>query len=283
MSEFVRLKELLTNPEVNKKYFGASDEDITGKFIDYRPITSAIRLSERKTGFNELQNLFSEKLTWHPFLYKGQVCLVSSSTKATLGLGGETGYYSGIEVLNSYASLYSNNDNGILDVKAVALTRDMFENIKNQGVLRAAGYYWLADTYESYADYDIFGLYYAECGFIGKDGDFLFDSSGGLYYPTNQMRIVVILPDNIMVELGNSENDGSTESKALHLYVEPPTYIITESNMNIMKELLSNSIATMLSSTDKVLSEKDSDSEASEIFRSLKMILEILDKAKVNY
>lgn len=269
MSQLERLYDLLSKPELCKKYFGENC-DFSSKFISYQFENATLTLTVNNTGFEEKQVFETEELTWHPFIYKNKACLVSSPTKSRLILSGETGYYLGSQDLNQYADMYSNK---MFRTTVVSMTNEIFNALPNE-LQEVSGCYWVIDTYESYLDYNVFGIQYIECGFPSNEGDFLFDSNGLVYVSSNQIRLVALLPDDVMVEVSNSKLDGSSKDTALRLYASPPSYTITADDMDTLKNLAENAIETILSN------ETDEDIKNSS-FRSLKAILELLDNCNV--
>lgn len=183
-------------------------------FIDYTPDVSSVTFTEAETGF--AQETAETELNlggWHPFIqvkndvYRGHL-IAESTTDFCLRISNP--FDIGIELLQRYVKLY---DNTALGAVGVSLTKETFANLHKSLRCASHGNYWLAERYEGeeiigwLLFYPVKGLYSVQNGYI----------EGKNYYSCN-IRPVISLPQDIMVEIGNPEYDGSSPEKAFKLF-----------------------------------------------------------------
>ncbi len=201
MANWVRIVDVLKDP---KKY-----GDFHNKYISYTFSGGVLSFSADVTGWPLEQVIEAEKdLEWHPFMDGPSPCLISSSTKATIGLEGKTSFDKGPRILKDIAHLYTSEQPYVLSVSPLSVTifRELPDSLRNCSS-------WLANSVQC-TDYTIgYGMYFTDGG---KEQNTCFELSKNC---NHEMRQVVYLHPRTMVEIGNPDRDGSSPEKALRLSI----------------------------------------------------------------
>lgn len=225
MANWVRLYDVLKDP---KKY-----GDFHKKYVSYNFSGGSVSFSADVTGWPLEQVIEVEKdLEWHPFIdnsSSSSLCLISSSSKATIGLEGKKAFDKGPRILKDIANLYTSGHAYVLSVSPldVLVYRRLPDSLKHHSS-------WLANSVQC-TEYTVgYGMYFTDGS---KEQTTCFEPSKNCEH---EMRQVVYLHPRTMVEIGNPDRDGSSPEKALRLSIilddDKPT-ASTENSSDIKKSL----------------------------------------------
>lgn len=204
MSNWVRFTDLI------------KDETFSKKFIFYAPEERSQKFTEEETGWDEFQRVRTENnLGWNPIkVGNDKIGIISSkATSYNLGLCGEKGFKNSLTLLQRFAEMYENKE---LKAKGIALSKAIFDTLP-EDIKYVYKYYWLADQYTS--EVRIHVKYYG-VRFVGlftcHEGD-IYNSEGREFRPIHSMRPVILLPKDILVDIGDEKFDGSDPERGLIL------------------------------------------------------------------
>lgn len=231
MSELMRVLDLLSKEDTY--------EDTTKLFVSYKADKGKEVLCKNLTGNYEQVFETEENMLWNLFLLKdksktdskqGKAYLIGRcvTSKRLLLSSDKKCYKNAVKIMNSICEkCYSNNELGL---KATAMTVQIYKNLLRDLKLPHTRY-WLANqgcintSTECESGIIYYGINYSELG-NEKLFKMLYKSSDS-YSEASEMncicedypiRVVVPLPKDIFVELGNPEKDGSSPEKALKLF-----------------------------------------------------------------
>ncbi len=210
MANWVNLKELFQKKE--------AVTDPQALFIKYRPDEGEYTFSADKTGAEKERKMLTERELggWHASVTDdNKVILVADKpTMFEVKLRGSHGWANLEEILNEgIKACYSNAE---LKATGVIITSSVFEGLSNSLIDREMDKCYLLGTKTEERDYlAVLGV---TCGKIKEYKVAFVDGSTDEY--NFRIRPAVLLPSNIVVNLGDAENDGSTPDKALEIRID---------------------------------------------------------------
>lgn len=219
MAKWVPLKEVLMHPE---KY-----GDISERQIDYIPDYRKITLSKKQTGV-EIPQMFETEMnhTWYVTLYEGKIYFVTGEvTETRFVLYGKIGYKNGSKVQKEISELYENEELGTKSEIWTEDTVDMAIKTLPEFLRRIKGKYWTAIKYRYKYPYQgylynvcHYGLKQIERGsfeiYSGKPS-YLYDSKGNDYSHVINVRPLLRIPSNILVDIEEIDGRAPLKLRAL--------------------------------------------------------------------
>lgn len=221
MAETINLLDTFMKPRIYGNF--------SQRFINYQPDKVSKWIGKNLNGCERAQKMETElDLEWHPFIGADEnVYLISNVTEFKLKVRGEVGFKNGSKALKWYASIY---DSSRLHAEGMSLTRSYFDSLPEY-LQKMKGVYWLDEQFDNrhleaeyipgtriaydYKKCDNCGLYSVHSGKMGKIE--LYDEIRGKSIYKRGMRIVIALPKDIKVVIGDSKRNGTTPNKALEL------------------------------------------------------------------
>lgn len=203
-------------------------------FIEYIPDKGKVRFETEETNANKIQIAETEYDMggWHPFILEKNgeylpYLVATHCSKFELEIFPKTDIYPegievlkyigqnqfdhGIKLLERYAQIYNNKE---LNCKAVPLNEEMFDTLNKKKACNEESYY-LANTFT----YKMPLRSPKKCYVKIMGLEWVSDRRRAYGSPYHKLpiRIAIQLPKDIMIQINESQYDGSTEEKAIKI------------------------------------------------------------------
>ena len=210
----------------------------TTDFVEYLPNKASVTFSTQKTHAKNLQIAETEfdMGGWHPLIIrKGSMYIpyIVSARPSKFKLeipvevrdgrnafcrriSGENQSENGVELLKQYAQIYNNKE---LNAQGIPLTEQIFDALDTSLIVEDYSY-WLAYTFVYKQELGFTAYYELNTGLKWIAQGYSGYKQSEIALDKQSIRVAVIFPNDIMVEINNPDNDGSSEEKALRLKVK---------------------------------------------------------------
>lgn len=206
MQKYVKLIDIVHGREMAKNN--------TPLYVKYKPDGEKVTFRYLETGWKEEQEAETEfDLNWQVIeLPNDNILLVAEPTKFQLVLQGRLGNKNGILCQRKYARLYDNKKIGGVGIAVDMLLFNWWPPyLQNRDAS-----FWLADDFKYFDGYrhyyGVKAICYGEPMYSNTESSEMTN-----YHPAFPLCPTVQLPSEIVADMSNSENDGSSPDKGLEL------------------------------------------------------------------